>query len=215
MRFSPFILVTAAGLAACAAPPMGPMVQVMPGPGKPFSQFQADDAQCRGFANMQVAGQADAANQRAVGGAVLSTALGAGLGAAIGGGRGAGIGAASGAGIGAGLGAGSSSGAQVGIQMQYDGAYSQCMYSRGNQVPGYEPAPAAYAPVGYPARPGLTRAVQVELNRLGYLRAPADGVPGPQTVNAIEAFESSHGLPADGAPSPYLLNRLRDTAYGY
>src|SRR3954447_2028824 len=107
---------------------MGPMVQVMPGAGKPFGQFQADDANCRGFASMQTAGQAEVANQQAVGGAVLSTVLGAGLGAAIGGGRGAAIGAASGAGLGASYGAGGTAYAQGGIQMQYDNAYSQCMY---------------------------------------------------------------------------------------
>lgn len=215
MKLSPCIVLGAAALAACAAPPMGPMVQVMPGPGKPFSQFQSDDAECRGFASSQVAGQAEVANQRAIGGAALTTVLGAGLGAAVGGGRGAAIGAASGAGLGAGIGAGSTSGAQVGIQVQYDAAYSQCMYSRGNQVPGYVPAMPAYAPAAYSAGPGLTRAVQVELNRLGYLRAPVDGVAGPQTVSAIQSFEASHGLPVDGAPSRYLLDRLRDTPYGY
>ena len=194
---------------------MGPMVQVMPGPGKPFTQFQSEDGQCRGFASSQVAGQAEVANRQAVGGAVLGTVLGAGIGAAAGGGRGAAIGAASGAGLGAGVGAGASSNAQLGIQAQYDAAYSQCMYSHGNQVPGYEPA-VAYAPApAYPVRPGLVRAVQIELNRLGYLRAPADGVPGPQTVSAIQTFEGSHGLPIDGAATPYLLDRLRDTSYGY
>lgn len=186
----------------------------MPGPGKPFSQFQADDAQCRGFANGQVAGQAEGANQRAVGGAVLGTVLGAGLGAAVGGGRGAAIGAGSGAALGTGLGAGASANAQGGIQMQYDAAYSQCMYSQGNQVPGYEPAMVGYAPAPV-GRPGLVRAVQSQLNRLGYMRSPADGVPGPQTVSAIQSFEAAHGLPVDGAPSPYLLDRLRDTPVGY
>ena len=76
---------------------------------------------------------------RAVGGAVLTTALGAGLGAAIGGGRGAGIGAASGALGGAGLGGMGSENANMTIQQRYDVAFSQCMYSRGNQVPGFQP----------------------------------------------------------------------------
>ena len=86
--------------------------------------------------------------------------------------------------------------------MQYDNAYSQCMYSRGNQVPGYAPpVPVGYAPVGYGAGRAWCRAVQIELNRLGYMRGPADGVAGPQTVSAIQNFEASHGLPVDGAPS--------------
>lgn len=193
---------------------MGPMVPVMPGPNKPFAQFQDEDMSCRSFANAQVSGQAEAANQTAVGGAVLSTVLGAGLGAAIGGGRGAAVGAASGAGFGAAAGAGGSSGAQMSIQMQYDNAYSQCMYSRGNQVPGYAPpAPVGYAPVG--PRDGLVQAVQIELNRLGYMRGPADGRPGPQTVSGIQNFEASHGLPVDGVPSPFLLDQLRARPAGY
>jgi hypothetical protein len=45
------------------------------------------------------------------------------------------------------------------VQQRYDVAYSQCMYSRGNQVPGYvQPPPPAYAPPpppppGYPPPP--------------------------------------------------------------
>ncbi len=217
MHISRFVVLGAAALAACAAQPMGPMVQVLPGPNKPFAQFQDDDLSCRSFANAQVAGQAQAVNNTAVGGAVLSTVLGAGLGAAIGGGRGAAIGAASGAGFGTAVGASGSSGAQLGIQAQYDNAYTQCMYARGNQIPGYAPPPPP-APVGYapvPPRDGLVQAVQVELNRLGYLRAPADGRPGPQTVNGIQAFEAQHGLPVDGVASPFLLDQLRQTPAGY
>ncbi|MBV8916137.1 MAG: peptidoglycan-binding protein [Acetobacteraceae bacterium] len=204
-----------AALTGCAAPPMGPMVQVMPGPGKPFSDFQADDANCRGFASMQTAGQAQAANQQAVGGAVLTTALGAGLGAAIGGGRGAAIGAASGAGLGAAYGAAGTANAQGGIQMQYDAAYSQCMYSLGNQVPGFAPLAAAYEPAAYPAGPGLVRAVQWELNRLGYRVGPPDGMAGGRTLTAIRDFQAAHGLPADGAATPSLLDQLRQTPSAY
>lgn len=126
-------------LAACAQTPMGPTVAVMPGPGKPFDVFQGDQLVCKQFAEQSVAGQAENANMRAVGGAVLTTALGAGLGAAIGGGRGAGIGAASGALGGAGIGAFGSESANMTIQQRYDVAFSQCMYSRGNQVPGFVP----------------------------------------------------------------------------
>ncbi len=130
-------LAAVALLSACASPPMGPTVAVMPGPNKPFEIFQADDAGCRGWANQAVQGQADAANNRAVGSAVIGTVLGAGLGAAIGGGRGAAIGAGSGALVGTAYGANGSQWSQMGIQRQYNVAYQQCMYSRGNQVPGY------------------------------------------------------------------------------
>jgi len=131
-----------AGLAVLvggASTPTGPTVNVMPAPNKPFEVFVQDQTSCKQYASGQVAGQADAANNQAVGGAVMGTALGAGLGAAIGGGRGAAVGAASGAAAGTSAGVGANQNAQYNIQQQYDNAYSQCMYSRGNQVPGYAP----------------------------------------------------------------------------
>jgi hypothetical protein len=200
-------------VAGCAQTPLGPTVQVMPGPGKPFDQFTYDQAGCKQFAEGAVAGQAQNANTRGVGAAAVTTVLGAGLGAAIGGGRGAGIGAASGALGGAGIGAGMSSNEQMGIQQQYDNAYAQCMYAKGNMVPGYGPMMVNAPPPPPPPPPGanLTYAVQTQLNRLGYLHAPPDGVSGPQTSAAISQFESVSGLPVDGVPSPQLLARLQAT----
>jgi hypothetical protein len=198
--------------AGCAQTPMGPTVQVMPGPGKSFDAFQYDQASCKQFAEQSVAGQAQNANNRAVGGAALTTVLGAGLGAAIGGGRGAGIGAASGALGGTGIGAMSSSGQQLGIQEQYNNAFAQCMYAKGEMVPGYGPMMVqSPPPSSYGAEVDLTRAVQVQLIRLGYMRGAADGVAGPQTATAISQYESVSGLPVDGYPSPPLLARLQAT----
>jgi uncharacterized protein YcfJ len=117
----------------------------MPGPNKPFQVFQEDQVLCKDFANAQVSGNAEKSNQRALGAAAIGTVLGAGLGAAVGGGRGAAIGAASGAAVGTGVGMGSSYDQNMTIQQRYDIAYSQCMYSRGNQVPGYA-APALPPP---------------------------------------------------------------------
>jgi uncharacterized protein YcfJ len=145
------ILTSLLVLSACASEPMGPTVAVMPAPGKPFDVFQSDQAVCKGFASQQVQGGAQQANNAQVGTAVVGTLLGAGLGAAIGGGRGAAIGAGAGAVGGTAFGAGPSSQAQYSLQQRYDLAYSQCMYARGNQIPGY--APAGYAP-GYPPPPG-------------------------------------------------------------
>ncbi len=158
-------LVTVALMAsACATQPMGPRVNVLPGPNKPFDAFEQDREACTQYAQQVVGGQAQQANNQAVGGAILGTVLGAGLGAAVGGGRGAAIGAASGAVVGTAAGASGSAHSQYGIQQQYDNAYSQCMYSRGNQVPGmYQggygappPPPPGYAqpPQGnYPPPP--------------------------------------------------------------
>ena len=73
-----------------------------PGPGKDSRAFAADRETCKRYALSQYAAEAEAANNRAVGGSVLSTVLGAGLGAAVGGGRGAAIGAAAGGAVGGG-----------------------------------------------------------------------------------------------------------------
>ena len=199
-------------VSGCAQTPLGPTVQVMPGPGKSFDQFTYDQAGCKQFAEGAVAGQAQNANTRGIGAAALTTGLAAGLGAAIGGGRGAGIGAASGALGGAGIGGGMSSREQGGIQAQYDNAFAQCMYAKGNMVPGYGPMMVNAPPPPPPPPSGnLTYAVQTQLNRLGYLRSPPDGVSGPQTSTAISQFESVSGLPVDGVPSPQLLARLQAT----
>jgi hypothetical protein len=156
-------------LDACVQKPMGPSVAVMPAPNKPYPVFQQDDGYCRQVADQSVAGQAESANNQAIGTAVIGTALGAGLGAAIGGGRGAAIGAGAGALGGTAVASGPANAAQYTIQQRYDIAYSQCMYSRGNQVPGYSaapgyappppsygsapPPPPGYPPPGYPPPP--------------------------------------------------------------
>jgi peptidoglycan hydrolase-like protein with peptidoglycan-binding domain len=203
-----------AALAGCAATPVGPTVQVMPGRGKSFDAFQSDQAGCRSFAANQVSGQADAANQRAVGAALLTTVLSAGLGAAVGGaagdaGAGAAVGAAVGAGGGSLYGASTGVGEQAGIQQQYDNAFAQCMFARGDQVPGFAPGMA-----GGPAPDPLVRSTQSELIRLGYLHGSADGLIGERTRNAIAAFEQGSGMPTDGAASPQLLARLQSTPAG-
>jgi hypothetical protein len=143
------ILIPMLLLNACTTEPLGPTVPVMPAPGKPFDAFQNDQALCKQFASNQIQGGAQQANNRQVGTAVIGTLLGAGLGAAIGGGRGAAIGAGAGALGGTAVGTGPAAQAQYSLQQQYDLAYSQCMYTRGNQVPGFQPA----GPPGYPPPP--------------------------------------------------------------
>jgi uncharacterized protein YcfJ len=145
-------------LTGCAAPPMGPTVAVMPGPNKPFDAFQTDQAVCKQFAEQQVGGP-EGANQTGTNqtliGAGVGTLLGAGLGAAIGGGRGAAIGAGAGALGGTAVGASQADKTGMSLQRRYDIAYEQCMYARGNQVPGYvQPAPASAAPPPPPPPPG-------------------------------------------------------------
>jgi hypothetical protein len=214
------VLAPALLLAACAQTPMGPTVQVLPAQGKSFEQFQYEQAGCKQYADQSVAGQSQNANQRAAGTAAIGTLLGAALGAGIGAaagnaGAGAAIGAGAGLAGGAGLGASTSSRTQLSIQDQYNNAYAQCMYAKGNLVPGYGPMTQQPPPPPPPAYPGasndLVRATQAQLIRLGYLQAPADGVMGPTTSNAISQFEQAAGMPVDGAASPALLARLQAT----
>ena len=78
------VVAAAIGLAACVQTPVAPMIPVAPGPNKTFDAFGADQAVCQQYAAAQTAPAVAAANNQAVGGAILTTALGAGLGAAIG-----------------------------------------------------------------------------------------------------------------------------------
>lgn len=168
MKLRTIVLVTAASamLAGCVTPPMGPTIPVMPGPNKPFTAFQQDDMSCQDYARQQVAGGAEAANNKSVTEAIIGTALGAGLGAAVGGGRGAAVGAASGAVVGTAVGSNTSAHAQYGLQQRYNITYAQCMSSKGNDVqmgqrryrrpPGGYPPPYGYPPpppYGYPPPP--------------------------------------------------------------
>jgi len=140
-------------LAGCATQPLGPRIAVMPAPNKPFSVFQEDDVICRNFAQQQSAGLAEQGNSSQVGTAIIGTVLGAGLGAALGGGQGAAIGAGAGALGGTAVGSNQSARGQFTAQQLYDNAYAQCMYSRGNQVPGFV-QPASAAPPPPPPPPG-------------------------------------------------------------
>jgi len=130
-------------LAGCATVPTGPGVMVLPGSQKSFDQFRADEGDCRQYAQAVLGGPnaAQAANDAAAANAVAGAAFGAAVGAILGSVTGhAGNGAAIGAGTGllfGGTAAGNSSGySSVQLQRQYDIAYLQCMYARGNQVPG-------------------------------------------------------------------------------
>jgi hypothetical protein len=90
------------------------------------------------FAEQQIAFARDQINAQIAGGVLAGIALGAGQAAAFGGDAGAVL--ASAASTGAAVGAAGVPNAQLAtaaLQQQYDGAYGQCMYARGNQVPGY------------------------------------------------------------------------------
>lgn len=155
-------VIAVVALAGCAVAPTGPSVAVMPGQGKSFEAFQADDAACRQYAAQQtgIAPQ-EAANQSLVGSAALGTVLGAAAGAAIGAAAGnpaagAAIGAGSGAVLGTGYGAGAAQYSANSAQYRYDVGYVQCMSAKGESTPQMPVAQTAYAAppaYAYPAYP--------------------------------------------------------------
>jgi hypothetical protein len=143
-------------LGACTvAPPTGPSITALPGPGKSFAEFQRDDAACQNYAQARMSGspqQAAAASQNANGTAVIGTLIGAAAGAALGSlGGNVGAGAAIGAGAGL-LGGASVAGNQAqaaadSLQGRYDTFYAQCMVGNGEVLQQPPPAPTVvYAP---------------------------------------------------------------------
>ncbi len=151
------LLLATLALSACSTMPSGPSAMVLPGTGKSFDQFRADDFSCRNYAQAQVGTTGQQASvDSGVRSAALGAALGAIAGAAVDGSHGAGVGAGTGLAFGglAGVGAGESSG--YNIQQRYDVAYVQCMYADGHRVPvaggmsGGVPASAAYPPPNTP-----------------------------------------------------------------
>ena len=129
-------------LSACATMPTGPSVMVLPSTGKSFEVFQSEDLACRNWAALQTgATPAGVVNQNLTGGAAIGALMGAGLGAAIGAasgnaGAGAAIGAGSGLIGGAAMASSPAYAAGWDVQQRYDNAYQQCMYPKGNQIPG-------------------------------------------------------------------------------
>lgn len=149
-KWSFLLIFVVVGLSACATVPSGPSVRVLPGTWKPFEVFQAEDAECRQWAAQQTgASPNEVVNQNLATGAVLGTLAGAGLGAAIGStsgdaGIGAVIGAVSGLLFGTAVATDPAYGVGYAVQRRYDNAYVQCMYAKGNQIPGtrtYSPPP--------------------------------------------------------------------------
>jgi hypothetical protein len=128
-------LAVALALTACTTTPTGPSVAVMPGNGKSFDQFNADDAVCRQYAGNQTSGAAADANNKAVESGVVGTLIGAAAGAAFGGHNAAGAGAGAGLIVGSAAGANQSQYGSYSVQRKYDIAYEQCMYTKGNSVP--------------------------------------------------------------------------------
>ncbi len=164
-------IIVVATLGGCATVPTGPSVMVLPAPGKPFDVFQADEAVCRQWAFQQSGAQpSQTVNQNIANSAAVGALAGAAIGAAIGStsghaGSGAAIGASTGLLGGAAAGSGPAYASGWEVQRRYDIAYQQCMYAKGNQIPGSQrptgqprrmpppPPPPAYRPGSMPPPP--------------------------------------------------------------
>ena len=164
-------------LFGCATMPAGPSVMVLPEPGKPFEVFRSDDEVCRQWAMQRIGVPPDEiVNKNLAGGAVVGTAMGAALGAAIGASSGkpatgAAIGAGSGLVTGTAMASGPAYAAGSEAQRRYDNAYQQCMYAKGNQIPGLAAAPPRrVSGLPPPPPPGYTR------------RAPNSSLPGKTPI---------------------------------
>ncbi len=152
-RFAAFLLF----LAGCVSVPSGPSVLTLPGQGKGYDEFRADEYECRAYAQSLVGTSAD---QAAADAGARSVALGAAIGALAGAATGRGEAAVAGAGIGAAGGAVAGTGAAAqsasALQQRYDNGYIQCMYAKGNQVPmagRYAAIPGRAAPQAAPSIP--------------------------------------------------------------
>lgn len=177
------LLLAVLALSACASIPTGPSVLVLPGDGKNFDQFRIDDTVCRQHAYEQAGGGQQAAQESAVTSAAVGTGVGAAAGAAIGSasgnfGSGAAIGAGVGLLLGSAYGVDASSRSYYAAQRRYDNAYMQCMYAKGNQIPGARRTTRSTdsAPIGQPP------AANYPPPPPGYA-APPPGNPSPTPYN--------------------------------
>ena len=75
-----------------------------------------------------------------------------------------------------------------------------------------KPVAAPAANITAPAAPAvadpLIQKVQASLAKLNFYSGPVDGLNGPQTAQAITAYQKSVGLPTSGHIDGFLLKRL-------
>jgi hypothetical protein len=149
-KLAVFALVAISTLSGCVvAPtgPQGPSMAVLPGTGKTFADFKADDKECRQFASDSIGGPKSAAGEaaKALGITAVGAALGAAVGGAIGGthterhGYGVPVNAQTGTAIGVAGGAATAMNTHNqdanNDQVRYDHAYVECMYANHERVP--------------------------------------------------------------------------------
>jgi hypothetical protein len=142
-------------LGACVTVPSGPSKMSLPGTGKSFDQFRADDCECRQYASSQIGGKTpeQASADSGAKSAAVGTAVGAAAGVLIDGRSGAATGAGIGLLTGALTGSSAANASSYTLQHRYDIGYTQCMYAKGHKVPvsgryasAFERSPRRYPP---------------------------------------------------------------------
>ena len=63
-------------------------------------------------------------------------------------------------------------------------------------------------PVAYQQGAWVT-SLQRDLDQLGYYQGPIDGILGPETTAAVQAFQAANGLTVDGIAGPQTLAALQ------
>jgi hypothetical protein len=196
MRAAPIatVVLILIGLSACATAPMSPSLVTLPGTGRSFDQFRADDYNCRLYGEVQIglrSAQSAAAAAMTVGinpgtpGTINSAAF-------VGGGQGGAVGQAvtpPGVIPSSNLPAGTSYAAQ----QRYDNAYIQCMYASGNRVPVYDS--------GTRPASGATQPANVPLPPAGAPPAPPPGMAKPAS-SASPPAPATPPAPAKAPPLP-------------
>lgn len=79
------------------------------------------------------------------------------------------------------------------------------LFNKGGAMSGPEPVPSL--------DPVFVRSVQIELVERGYYHGEIDGIAGPKTREAVDAFQRDAGLVVNGAMDQRLLDELRNQPY--
>jgi membrane-bound lytic murein transglycosylase B len=78
-----------------------------------------------------------------------------------------------------------------------------------DRIEGAPPLGAAALPDEEPVSLKAIEEMQALLNARGYDAGKPDGLVGPQTREALRAYQAAEGLPADGYPTLAVIERLR------
>jgi hypothetical protein len=178
------------GLSACATAPMSPSLVTLPGTGRSFDQFRADDYNCRLYGEVQIGLRT--AQSAAAAAMTVGTASGAPGGmsssAFVGGGQVAAGAVQAGPPPGVIPSSNLPAGTSYAAQQRYDNAYVQCMYASGNRVPVYDSGP---------------RPASVATQRPNIPQPPAGPPPGVAKPAPTGPAAATPPLPPPGpAPAP-------------